>query len=481
MHWFGERSGGPSNGGPAAGSQGYCRGLEDKGVLDPFIVRASRAPFFVHARVGMTFVRQDLEQRRVRLGFIPLTDCAVLVAAQEKGFFAGHGLEVQLVREPSWANIRDKVDSGALDGAHMLAPMALAAGQDVSGAGVRPIVTAFSLGLNGNAITVSRTLHARMIEADPAAMAEQPCTARALKAVVDADQRAGRAPLTFATVFTFSAHDLQLRDWLCAAGIDPERDVRLVVIPPPQMADHLEAGLIDGYCVGEPWNSQAVERGIGCIVISGYEFWNNAPEKVLGVTRDWAEAHPRTHLTLLMALLEAAQWLDEPEHREPAATWLAEEAYVRAPLDAVRRAMTGQMIYVPGEAARAQPDFHVFHRYAANFPWRSHAIWFLAQMARWGRIERPADWLAAAREVYRPDRYRAAAEALGMPSPQGDLKTEGSHALPWTLADATAPLTLGADRFFDGRLFDPLAPEAVPDRLTASPFTDSSCNPQERS
>ena len=251
----------------------------------------------------MAAIHSGLEQRRVRLGFIPLADCAVLIAAQEQGFFARHGLAVQLVREPSWANIRDKVDSGALDGAHMLAPMVLAAGRDVSGAGVRPLVTAFSLGLNGNAITVSRALHARMSEADPAAMAEQPCTARALRAVIAADRRAGRAPLTFATVFTFSAHDLQLRDWLCAVGIDPDRDVRLVVIPPPQMADHLEAGLIDGYCVGEPWNSQAVARGIGCIVISGYEFWNNAPEKVLGVTRDWAEAHPRTHLTLLMALL----------------------------------------------------------------------------------------------------------------------------------------------------------------------------------
>lgn len=455
--------------------------MEDKGVLDPFICAGIQSAFFVHARVDMTFVPRDLEQRRVRLGFIPLTDCAVLVTAQEMGFFARHGLEVDLMREPSWANIRDKLDSGALDGAHLLAPMALVAGQDIPGAGVQPLVTAFSLGLNGNAITVSRALYARMVEADPKAMAEQPCTARALKAVVEADQRAGRAPLTFATVFTFSAHDLQLRDWLCAAGIDPDRDVRLVVIPPPQMADHLEAGLIDGYCVGEPWNSQAVARGVGCIVISGHEFWNNAPEKVLGVTRDWAEAHPRKHGALLMALLEAAQWLDAPAHRETAAAWLAEETYVRAPLDAVRCAMTGQMVYVPGEAPRALPDFHVFHRYAANFPWRSHAVWFLAQMARWGRIARPADALAMAREVYRPDLYRAAAESLGMASPRSDLKTEGGHAGPWMLADATAPLTLGADRFFDGRLFDPLAPEATTDRLGTSPLTDTPCNSQERS
>jgi nitrate/nitrite transport system substrate-binding protein len=143
--------------------------------------------------------------------------------------------------------------------------------------------------------------------------------------------------------------------------------------------------------------------------------------------------------------------------------------------------MTGQMVYVPGEAPRAQPDFHVFHRYAANFPWRSHAVWFLAQMARWGRIARPADALAVAREVYRPDSYRAAAEALGVASPLGDLKTEGRHAGPWTLADATAPLTLGAARFFDGRLFDPLAPETMTGSPGTSPLTDATCNPQERS
>lgn len=411
---------------------------------------------------------QDLEASHVRLGFIPLTDCALLAVAQERGLFRRHGLTVRLCREPSWANIRDKVDSGALDGAHMLAPMALAAGRGVPGAGIEPVVTALSLGLNGNAITVSRALHRRMLEADPRAMAEQPCTARALKAVIEADRRAGRPALTFATVFSFSAHNDQLRYWLSAAGIDPERDVRLVVIPPPQMTDHLEAGLIDGCCVGEPWNSQAVAREIGCILISGYELWNNAPEKVLGVTRAWAERHPNTHRALLLALLEAAQWLDEPDHRAEAADLLAQEAYVNVPAELIGRSMRGRMVYVPGEAPRALPDFHVFFRYAANFPWISHGLWFLTQMVCWGRLEAPTDWQQVAARVYRPDLFREAAQLLGLPAPVVAMKTEGEHPLPWTLAAASQPITMGPDRFLDGRIFDPRAPLAYLDGFSAT-------------
>lgn len=424
---------------------------------------------------------RDLELRCVRLGFIPLTDCAVLVAAREQGFFARHGLDVRLCREPSWANIRDKVDSGALDGAHMLAPMALAAGQGVPGAGIRPITTAFSLGLNGNAITVSRGLYQRLQEADPVAMATRPITARALKTIIAADQRAGRPPLTFATVFSFSAHDLQLRYWLAAAGIDPDRDVRLVVIPPPRVADHLEAGLIDGYCVGEPWNSQAVARASGCILISGHELWNNAPEKVLGMTEAWADAHPRTHRALIMALLEAAAWLDDPVNRPQAVECLADEAYVDVPAELIARAMIGEVVYEPGSAPRSQPDFHVFSRYAANFPWLSHAVWFMTQMVRWGLIEHPADWLQAARRVYRPDRYREAAQELGWPSPSRDTKLEGEHPDPWTLAQAGHSLILGPDRFFDGRVFDPQAADRYLGSFVPFPVSDSSLSSQESS
>jgi nitrate/nitrite transport system substrate-binding protein len=399
----------------------------------------------------------DLEKTAITLGFIPLTDCAPLVIAQEKGWFAKYGLDVTLSKETSWANIRDKVALGILDGAQMLAPMPLAMSLGI-GPIHKPMVTAFTMDLNGNAITVSNSLYERMQRADAAAMAERPLSARALKAVLDADRKAGRPPLTFAMVFPESTHNYELRYWMAAAGIDPERDVRLVVVPPPQMVGQLERGSIDGYCVGEPWNAQAVQAGIGRTLITKYEIWNNSPEKVLGVTQEWAEQYPNTHHALLLALLEAGRWLDEPDHRIEAAALIARSVYVNAPEHVVRMSMTGTFQYAADEMPRALPDFNVFHRYAANFPWRSHAVWFLTQMLRWGQFDRAIDLQAVAAAVYRPDLYRQAASQLGLPCPGIDYKTEGRHTAVWKLYEGESSLPMGADRFLDGRLFDPSQP-----------------------
>jgi ABC-type nitrate/sulfonate/bicarbonate transport system substrate-binding protein len=399
----------------------------------------------------------DLEKTAITLGFIPLTDCAPLVIAQEKGWFAKYGLDVTLSKETSWANIRDKVALGILDGAQMLAPMPLAMSLGI-GPIHKPMVTAFTMDLNGNAITVSNSLYERMQRADAAAMAERPLGARALKAVLDADRKAGRPPLTFAMVFPESTHNYELRYWMAAAGIDPERDVRLVVVPPPQMVGQLERGSIDGYCVGEPWNAQAVQAGIGRTLITKYEIWNNSPEKVLGVTQEWAEQYPNTHHALLLALLEAGRWLDEPDHRIEAAALIARSVYVNAPEYVVRMSMTGTFQYAADEMPRALPDFNVFHRYAANFPWRSHALWFISQMIRWGQLGHAVDMQAVAEEVYRPDLYRRAAAELSLPCPGIDYKTEGKHDAGWKLYEGDTSLLMGADRFLDGRLFDPSQP-----------------------
>jgi nitrate/nitrite transport system substrate-binding protein len=398
-----------------------------------------------------------LEKTALTLGFIPLTDCAPLVVAKEHGLFAKYGLDVTLSKETSWANIRDKVALGILDGAQMLAPMPLAMSLGV-GPIHKPMVTAFTMDLNGNAITVSNALYERMQRADAAAMVERPLGARALKAVLDADRKAGRPPLTFAMVFPESTHNYELRYWMAAAGIDPDRDVRLVVVPPPQMVGQLERGSIDGYCVGEPWNAQAVQAGIGRTLITKYEIWNNSPEKVLGVTQEWAEQYPNTHHALLLALLEAGRWLDEPDHRIEAAALIARGVYVNAPEHVVRMSMTGTFQYAADEMPRALPDFNVFHRYAANFPWRSHALWFISQMIRWGQLGRAVDMQAVAEEVYRPDLYRRAAAELSLPCPGIDYKTEGKHDAGWKLYEGEASLPMGADRFLDGRLFDPSAP-----------------------
>jgi len=398
-----------------------------------------------------------LETSRLTIGFMPLTDCAPLAIAAEKEFFKRHGLNVTLAREASWANIRDKVALNALDGAQMLAPMPIAA---TLGSCVvkQPTISAFSLGLNGNAITVSNSLYQRLCEADPEAMAASPITARALKKVIAENKRNGQPSLTFAMVFPVSNHNYQLRYWMASAGIDPDRDVRLIVIPPPHMVANLQSGKIDGYCVGEPWNARAVSMGIGRILISGYEIWNNSPEKVLGVKLSWAEKHPNTHRALIMALLEACQWLDQTENREEAIQILSSDRYINTPVEDIAPSLSGALRYCQGDEPLQLDDFSVFHRYAANFPWRSHAEWIITQMYRWGQIDQLTDIQTLASRIYRPDIYREAAAALGMSAPTIDHKSEGLHAKSWLLSEATQPITMGSDQFFDGKQYDAADP-----------------------
>lgn len=398
-----------------------------------------------------------LEKTDLALGFIPLTDCAPLVIASEKGFFGRHGLNVDLSREASWANIRDKVALNALDGAQMLAPMPIAA---TLGSGIveQPTITAFNLDLNGNAITISNNLYERMCQADPEAMAESPITARALKAVIELERQSDKPPMTFAMVFPVSTHNYQLRYWMASGSIDPDRDVRLIVIPPPHMVSNLEAGVIDGYCVGEPWNARAVRQGIGQTLITGYEIWNNSPEKVLGVKQAWAEKYPNTHRALLMALLEACQWIDQPENREEAIQIIAGDTYINAPIEDVAASLTGTYCYKKTSEPVNLSDFNVFFRYAANYPWRSHAIWFMTQMYRWGQIDKMINISDLASQIYRPDIFREAAEALGIPVPVDDYKQEGVHSESWILPAAGQPIEMGADQFFDGMNYEPTDP-----------------------
>ena len=412
-----------------------------------------------------------VEKSQLRLGLIPLTDCAPLVVALEQGFFQRHGLDVELSCEASWANIRDKVSIGALDGAQMLAAMPIAATLGL-GALHRPMLTALSLGLNGNGITVSNALFARMCAIDGEAATQPIGSARVLKVLVDANRAAGHAPLTFAMVYPFSTHNYQLRYWLAAGGIDPDCDVRLVVVPPPRMVLNLEDGSIDGYCVGEPWNAFAVQRGVGRTLLTGYEVWNNGPEKVFGVTEQWAETHPHTHRALLRALLEAAQWLDAPENVATAVEMLSRSGYIKVPSDVLRMSMTGIYQYGNNHPSRPISDLNVFYRYAATFPWRSHAQWFLTQMIRWGQADPASDIKALARRVYRPDLYREVAQELELPFPTVDWKTEGTHDGAWILSQANAPIAMGADRFLDGATFDPVDPNAYLNSFAISRLQD---------
>ena len=381
----------------------------------------------------------------LRLGFVALTDAAPLIVAAETGQLAAEGLNVVLCREASWANIRDKVQAGLLDGAHMLGPMALATSLG-AGSERTPLVAPLSLNLNGSAITVSKALAEAMRAADPSAMAERPRTARALAAVVRARQASGEPRLILAAVFPFFMHAYELRYWMAQAGIDPDRDIRLVIIPPERMAARLKSGEIDGFCVGAPWHAVSAVEGAGEIILHASEFWRSGPDKVFAVTEAFAERNPDVLRALIRALIRASAWAESPENRMALAAILAREPYVGAPEAIIRQSL-------PSPSRGAEEI--VFHRHAAGFPWRSHALWFLTQMLRWGQIEPEVDITAAARAVYRPDLYRAAASDIGAPAPAVDEKVEGAHAETWTLETAGAPIAMGPDRFFDGRVFDP--------------------------
>ena len=272
----------------------------------------------------------SLEKPNVKLGFIALTDCAPLVVAQEMGFFAAEGIEASLVREASWANVRDRVAAGLLDGAHMLGPMAVA--QSLGLGGERTdIIVPFALNLNGSAITVSRAIAEALRSLDPAGMAARPRAARGLKRLIDQRRARGQPPLTFAVVFPYSIHNYELRYWLAAGGVHPDRDIRLAIVPPPRMVEKLAAGEIDGFCVTAPWNALAVHQGLGEIMLYASEWWGAGPDKVFGVTREWAGRHPATLRALLRALLRAAVWADAPDRRAELAAMLARPEYVGVP------------------------------------------------------------------------------------------------------------------------------------------------------
>lgn len=391
-----------------------------------------------------------LEKTALRLGYIPLTDCLPLVVAHEQGFFAAEGLSVELSCEASWANIRDKLIVGHLDGAQVLAPMLLAASLGLGGLR-KPMLTAYSLGLNGNAITVSKRLFAELRQHSAGDSAYD--AAQALASVVLDRKARAQEPLVIATVFPFSCHNYQLRYWLAAAGIDPTRDIKLVALPPQQMVDNLRLEHIDGFCVGEPWNSCAVAMGLGRCLVTGYEIWQNGPEKVFGVTEQWHAENPQTHAAVLRALDQAAVWI---EGNLSAALQLLDRGhYVEVPLEWLAQPLTGDLRVGLAQNRRGPEYFHVFHRYQANFPWRSHAQWFLQQMLRWRQIPADTDVAAVAARVYRSDLYREVF-AGSRPLPPRDVKPEGGHRQPWTLPGPQGEVVLGPDGFIDGAVFQPL-------------------------
>jgi nitrate/nitrite transport system substrate-binding protein len=415
----------------------------------------------------------DLEIDELTFGYIKLTDMAPLAVAYEKGFFEDEGLYVTLEPQANWKVLLDRVITGELDGAHMLAGQPLGA---TIGFGTEAhIVTAFSMDLNGNGITVSNEVWDAMKASIPVGadgLPVHPIKADYLKPVVD-QYRAEGKPFNMGMVFPVSTHNYELRYWLAAGGIHPgfyspgdisgqiQAEALLSVTPPPQMPATLEAGTIYGYCVGEPWNQQAVFKGIGVPVITDYEIWTNNPEKVFGVTAEWAEKYPNTHLAVVKALIRAAIWLDENDNanRPEAVEILSRPEYVGADAEVIANSMTGTFEYERGDK-RSVPDFNVFFRYYATYPYYSDAVWYLTQMRRWGQIaeSRPDSWYdETARSVYRPDIYLAAAKLL---VEEGKAAQED---FPFDSDGYRAP----QNEFIDGIVFDGHKPN---DYLTQFPI-----------
>lgn len=327
----------------------------------------------------------------LKLGFVPLTDCAPLVVARELGFFAEAGLDVTLSREASWANIRDKVAVGALDGAQMLATMPLSLTLGL-GALREPTVAVMALNVGGNTITLSETLCRRM-EAFGAV------TARTLAAVLAEDRLNGAEPPTFAMVYPVSPHHLELRAWLASGGINPDCDVRLTVVPPPQMVAHLAAGKVAGFCVGEPWGGLAAEQRLGRVVATSHDIFPDRVEKVLGVTARFAEDHPTTITALIAALLRACAWCDA--NRDELAELLSLPEWLNVPAEVLRRGL-------------GTPGFVTF--FGSNDPDPTQAALLLAQMRRWGQVDETVDPDLANR-VMRRDLFHTAAAAFQETTP----------------------------------------------------------------
>ena len=380
------------------------------------------------AKVAAADIDGPIEKPNLKLGFIKLTDMAPLAIALEKGFFADEGLNVQLEPQANWKVLLDGVIGGQLDAAHMLAGQPLAA---TIGYGTQAdMIAPLSLDLNGNAITLSNKVWEMIrddLPEDANGKPVHPISASVLKPVVAEFEAQGK-PFNMGMVFPVSTHNYELRYWLAAGGLNPgyytdgdvagtvDADVKLSVTPPPQMPATLEAGTIEGYCVGEPWNQQAVFMGIGVPVITDDEIWNDNPEKVLGLREDFAEKYPATTAALLRAIIRAQQWLDADNgaNRSEAVEILSRSNYVGADPDVIAASMTGVFTFEKGDTRPAE-GFNIFFEKHAGYPYYSDAVWYLTQMRRWGQIadDKTDDWyFQTARAVYRPDLYLAAAKRL---------------------------------------------------------------------
>ncbi len=378
---------------------------------------------------------------KLRVGFLRLTDAAPLIVAHEFGFFNENGVDAELVREPSWANIADKLTYGLLDAAIVLPPLAFAIHLGLRGV-AQPLLIPCGTSLGGNTVTLSTKIAARVQELE---------TRKNISANAALAQSfdGGRPPI-FGVVHAYSTHNLLLRYWLRAAGLEPGRDVKITVVPPALAVGALQSGQIDGFCAGAPWGDIAARSAVGASITTSHDIWNNSPEKAFAVRENWGKENPEALAGAIRALLRAAQFCDAPENASYIGALLSRRKYLDVDAHAIMSSLPGGAI--------ASNNVSVFYRNAAMFPWRSHGLWFLREMARWNLIGAEHKSSTLAERIYRPDLFRAAVAPLGIAVPSVDTKIEGRHSAAWSLDTPQGSLAMGPDLFCDGAIFDPAQP-----------------------
>jgi nitrate/nitrite transport system substrate-binding protein len=374
---------------------------------------------------GGVYAADGPETPKVRIGIIALTDCASIVMAHELGLFKKHGIESTISKEASWAVIRDRLTLGENQATHMLIGMPYAATMGLLGSPVKPMVIPMYLNRNGQAITLTRALLEKGVK-----------TPQQLKPPA-MEAKATGTPMTFAMTYPPGTHAMWTRYWLGAGGINPDRDVTLITIPPAQMVANMKVGKMDGYCVGEPWGARAIADGIGFTAITTQQIWKDHPEKVLAFTEEFAAKNPKTVKAVMRAVLEASQWNDKLENRPRMAETVGQPQYVNAPKEIILGRLLGDYDYGDGRKEKDTLYMTFFDR-QTNFPLKSHGLWWLSQFRRWGMVKEAPDYKGLVDRVHRPDVFRDVAKEMGVETPREDVKKE---------------------TLFDGITFDPADPE----------------------
>jgi nitrate/nitrite transport system substrate-binding protein len=375
--------------------------------------------------VGGAYAADGPETSKIRFGIIALTDCSSIVMAHELGLFKKHGIDSTISKEASWAVIRDRLTLGENQATHMLIGMPYASTMGLLGSPQKPMIIPFYLNRNGQAITLTKVLLEKGVK-----------TPQQLKPIA-LEAKAKGSPMTFAMTFPPGTHAMWTRYWLGAGGINPDKDVTLITIPPPQMVANMKVGKMDGFCVGEPWNARAIADGIGFTAITTQQMWKDHPEKVLAFTEEFAEKNPMTVKAILRAMLESSQYIDKLENRAHMADVVSRPQYINTQKEIILGRMLGDYDYGDGRKEK-DPNYMTFFVRNTNFPWKSHGVWWLSQFRRWGMVKEAPDYKGIVNKVHRPDIFRDVAKEMGISAPKEDMQKE---------------------TLFDGIEFDPAKPE----------------------